>query len=184
MKSLWYLEVSLGTPEIHHSSSWYPWDVLVVKRQRFLVVSLWYFVVSLWYLVVSLWYIVVSLWFLVVKRRAVLLSILLIIHLIRTARLFTTRIPQGTTRIPQCTTRYHKDTTRILSFYHKDTPGVPRGTMRYLRGTQWHFKVPQGLPGELCIVDIYMVPQGIPRVLCHVYIRYHKESLEYSAMSI
>jgi hypothetical protein len=33
-KSLWYLEVSLGTPEIRHSSSWYPWGILVVKRQK------------------------------------------------------------------------------------------------------------------------------------------------------
>jgi hypothetical protein len=45
-KSLWYLEVSVGTPEMHHSSSWYPWGILVVKRHKD---SLWYIVVSLTY---------------------------------------------------------------------------------------------------------------------------------------
>jgi hypothetical protein len=91
------------------------------------------------------------------------------------ARLFTTRNHKDTTMYHKDTTRnhkdttmYHKDTTRNLSFYHKDTPCIPRGTMTYPRDTQWNFKVPQGLPG----------------VLSHVYIKYHKESLEYSAMSI
>jgi hypothetical protein len=52
---------------------------------------------------------------------------------------------------------YHKDTTRYhkesVSFYYKDIPGIPRGTMRYLR-----------------------VPNDTSR--------YHKDFLEYSAMSL
>jgi hypothetical protein len=31
--SLWCLEASFGTHQIPHSSSWYPWGILVVKRR-------------------------------------------------------------------------------------------------------------------------------------------------------
>jgi hypothetical protein len=43
---------------------------------------------------------------------------------------------------------YHKDTTRNLSFYHKDTPWIPKETMRYPRGTQWPMTIN---------VDLYIV---------------------------
>jgi hypothetical protein len=52
------------------------------------------------------------------------------------------------------------------------------------------YKVPQGNPRVIAGIPgtwpcLYKVPQGMLRVLCHVYIiRYHKESLEYSAMSM
>jgi hypothetical protein len=63
---------------------------------------------------------------------------------------------------------HHKDTTRNLSFYHKDTPWIPKETMRYPKGTQW----PMTLKG------------GILGVLYHVCSTYHKESLEYLEISV
>jgi hypothetical protein len=99
------------------------------------------------------------------------------------ARLFTTRYHKDTTMYHKDTTRYHKDTTRNLSFYHKDTPGVPRGTMRYLRGTKMTLQSTTRTSWST-LYCLYKVPQGNPRVLSHVYITYHKESLEYLAMSI
>jgi hypothetical protein len=53
---------------------------------------------------------------------------------------------------------------------------LPQG---YRRDTKRNYEVSQGYP-----MTHFKVPHGIPRVLCHVYIRYHKKSQEYSAMSI
>jgi hypothetical protein len=82
-----------------------------------------------------------------------------------TAHLFTTRIPQ-------CSTR---NLTRIPEGYQEelwDISGYPM-TLQGTTRNPWSTRP--------CL---YKIPQGIPRVLCHVYIRYHKESLEYSAISI
>jgi hypothetical protein len=113
----------------------------------------------------------------------------------------------GTSFYHKDTIMYHKDTTRIpqgifVSFYHKDTTMYHKDTTRnlcvflpqgYPRETKRNYAVSQGYPmtfqGTIrtswsTLPFLHKVPQGIHRVLCHVYIRYHKESLEYSAMSI
>jgi hypothetical protein len=72
------------------------------------------------------------------------------------------RILQCTTRIPQCT-------TRNLSFYHKDTPGIPKETMRY--------------PREYPMTIDTFSKEGILGALYHVCSKYHKESFEYFEMS-
>jgi hypothetical protein len=68
--------------------------------------------------------------------------------------------------------------------YHKETTRISQGIMRFTKGTP---TIIQGTLGEFLeysTMPMYKAPQGILRVLCHVYIRYHKESLEYSAVSI
>jgi hypothetical protein len=88
-------------------------------------------------------------------------------------------------------------TTRNLSFKQKESPRIPKETMRYLRGAQWlltlkesleystmsvqHttrnpwntlkclYKVPQGILGALSTMSIYGT-HGVLGVLRHVYI--------------
>jgi hypothetical protein len=55
-----------------------------------------------------------------------------------------------------------------LSFYHKDTPWIPKETMKYPTGTQWPMTLKEGIFG----------------VLYHVCSTYHKEALEYLEMSV
>jgi hypothetical protein len=66
---------------------------------------------------------------------------------------------------------YHKDTTRNLSFYHKDTPWIPKETMRYPRGTQW----PMTLEGDLYIV--ILVEKEVSHYWKYGYQQYNEYSL-------
>jgi hypothetical protein len=65
-----------------------------------------------------------------------------------------------------------------MSFYHKVPQGYHKVPQGNYKDTPSDHDVSQGYPN-----NNLRYPGGIPGVLDHAYLRYHKESLEYSAMS-